>query len=363
VLLVVEGNQGKFSKLDLQLAAKCLEEGRGLVIAANKSDIMDEHGVSGKKYEDGVKEHIEEFMREYGEVPVVVSSGLQNRGIDRLLNTVITVHDAWSRRVETGALNSWLRDLLVTQPAPRVDGKVLNVKYITQVKSRPPTFALFTNLDELPIFFERFLKSNIQTAFNLQGVPVRFVVRKTKGVDIHRSRRMAAKGKKEVSARSAQSPTGLGSWHSVARGASVKKGLVGPNRDKKYMQRRVAGIVRHKRKSSAGKGTVDLKGLTTKKEATEKLSARTRAKSASSVGASDSAPRRPAAGRVVHPPVRRGRLKKTAGGLKRKAPREPLKKAAKKTVDKDRKGSSSKRNSKSSKVRGKQAGRRSRGGR
>ena len=262
VLLVVEGTQGKFSKLDLQLARKCLEEGRGLVIAANKSDIMDDRGVSGKVYEEGVKEHIEECMREFGDVPVVVSSGTENRGIDRLLNTVIEVHDAWSKRIETGTLNAWMRDLLITQPPPRVDGKSLNLKYMTQVKTRPPTFALFTNLEELPVFFERYLKSNIQTAFNLQGVPIRFVVRKTKGVDIHRNKKLNAKGKtEEAGARSARAPSGLGTWKSLAKGGSVKKGLVGPNRNVAYMRRRISGILRHKRKSEAGKGLVQFSGL------------------------------------------------------------------------------------------------------
>lgn len=266
VLLVVEGTQGKFSKLDLQLARKCLEEGRGLVIAANKADIMDSQGVSGKKYEEGVREHIEEFMREFGDVPVVVSSGTENKGIDRILNTVINVHDAWSRRVDTGSLNSWLRDLLVTQAPPRVDGKALNLKYITQVKSRPPTFALFTNQPEIPIFFERYLKSHIQTAFNLQGVPIRFVVRKTKGIDIHRSRKEGSRTTSggncgSPAARSARSPSGMGTWRSLAKGKSMKKGVVGPNRDKVRVRRRIAGVVRHKRKSEAGKGLVKFSGL------------------------------------------------------------------------------------------------------
>ena len=262
VLLVVEGTQGKFSKLDLQLARKCLEEGRGLVIAANKSDMMDERGVSSKKYEEGVREHIEEFMREFGDVPVVVSSGTEARGIDRLLNTVIEVHDAWSRRIETGSLNAWMRDLLVTQPPPRVDGKALNLKYMTQVKTRPPTFALFTNLEELPVFFERYLKSNIQTAFNLQGVPIRFVVRKTKGVDIHRSKKLDGRGKTATpGARSNRAPSGLGTWRNLAKGGSVKKGLVGPNRNSQYMRRRISGILRHKRKSETGKGLVQFTGL------------------------------------------------------------------------------------------------------
>eukprot|EP00428_Durinskia_dybowskii_P068144 CAMPEP_0170409292 /NCGR_PEP_ID=MMETSP0117_2-20130122/29262_1 /TAXON_ID=400756 /ORGANISM="Durinskia baltica, Strain CSIRO CS-38" /LENGTH=734 /DNA_ID=CAMNT_0010666715 /DNA_START=221 /DNA_END=2425 /DNA_ORIENTATION=+ len=353
VLLVVEGDQGRFTKLDLQLARKCLDEGRGLVIAANKSDVMDVEGISGKKYEEGVKEHIGTYLREFGEVPVVVSSGLMHRGIDRLLNTVIGVHDAWSRRVETGSLNSWLRDLLVTQPPPRVDGKLLNVKYITQVKTGPPTFALFSNHEELPIFFERFLKSNIQTAFNLQGVPIRFVIRKTKGVDVHRNRKLGGKAKPKGSGskssaaaaagRSSKSPTGLGSWKSVSRGGSVKKGMVGPNRDRKYLQRRVAGIVRHKRKSVAGTGVasaygVNGQGMTAKESAAAKANARNKAKDSKKKAASTapSSPRtdRSSSSSPSAAPVKKGggRVKKTKGGLKKKRDPRPSLKDAKKAA-------------------------------
>jgi GTP-binding protein len=383
VLLVVEGGQGKFSKLDLQLARKCLEEGRGLVIAANKSDVVEQRGVTGNQYEEGVREHIGEYLREFGEVPVVVSSGTERRGIDRLLNTVIGVHDAWSRRVDTGSLNSWLRDLLVTQPAPRVDGKALNVKYITQVKSRPPTFALFTNQDELPIFFERFLKSNIQTAFSLQGVPVRFVIRKTKGVDIHRNRRLVSKSKakKEGAGRSAKSPTGLGSWKAVSRGASVKKGVVGPRRKQKRLQRRIASIVRHKRKSAEGTGMVNISAATTKESAQAKVAARTRAKAskqqskqgdgAADTGGVDTTSGKPKGRKDWRPPVPpKGRMKKTSGGIKKVAKRVPYKeqkkqqqaKKAKAKAKGEREGSNSKRNTKSARVKNRQSGRRSRGG-
>jgi GTP-binding protein len=239
VLLVVEGSQGKFSKLDLQLAGKCLEEGRGLVIAANKSDLMVPSGVSSAAYEEGVRSHIAEFLREFGDIPVVVSSGTEGKGIDRILNTVIKVHDAWSRRVSTGDLNSWLKDLLVTNPPPRVNGRLLNLKYITQIKSRPPTFALFTNMEELPGFFERFLKSNIQQAFKLQGVPLRFVVRKTSPL-LNRRRAAVGDGK------TAESKFRAMTRRSALASPRGKKGIVGPNRDRKRQQRKVTRILASK---------------------------------------------------------------------------------------------------------------------
>ena len=77
VLIVIESSQGKFSKLDLQLAQKCLEEGRAVVIAANKADLGRARGMSVNKYEEGVREHCDAFMREFGEVPIVACTALE----------------------------------------------------------------------------------------------------------------------------------------------------------------------------------------------------------------------------------------------------------------------------------------------
>jgi GTP-binding protein len=184
VMLVVEASQGKFSKIDLQLARKCLEEGRGLFIAANKVDTLQSQGMSLTQYENQVKEHTSELFREFGKVPVVACSGTTGRSLDRLLRTAIKVHDSWDKRISTGLLNAWLREVSVTAPKARVGDKQLKVKYITQVKSRPPTFSLFCNAEELPSFYERYLRAKIQEEFQLEGVPIRFVVKKSEGNDV-----------------------------------------------------------------------------------------------------------------------------------------------------------------------------------
>ena len=87
VLLVVENSQGKFSKLDLQIARKCLEEGRAVVIAANKGDLAAVMGVGPRDYEEGVRKHCEAFMRELGDVPVVACVAIEKKGINRILDT------------------------------------------------------------------------------------------------------------------------------------------------------------------------------------------------------------------------------------------------------------------------------------
>lgn len=231
VLLVVEVKQGAFSNLDLQLARKVLQEGRALVIAANKSDIAQkESGLSSADYQAGVRKHAESFMREFGEVPIVACSGFSETGTKRVLRQVIATHDAWSKRISTGLLNEWLKDTMLASPAARLGNKTIRIKYATQVKTRPPTFALFSNIPALPGFFERFLRSKFQRDFHLDGVPLRFIIRKTEGNPAKKS--LLKQGKK----------TRRGIGHGEGRG-------VGPDRLRKSYKKSVEQDTRRRRDS------------------------------------------------------------------------------------------------------------------
>lgn len=223
VLLVIEGRHGRFSKIDLQLAQKCLREGRALVVCANKRDLVLDAGVSPLQYEQGVVLHCRQYMKEFGEVRVVSCSALNKEGVDRVLDVVTQVHDSWSKRVSTWVLNRWLKDRLVSASPPREGGKAIIIKFITQVKTRPPTFALFCNAQELPESYERFMRSHIQSDFKLEGVPIRFVVRKTVGNPV--KMKLLQKG---------HSRRGVG--HKETRG-------VGPNRDKKNIMGKRKSVV------------------------------------------------------------------------------------------------------------------------
>eukprot|EP00605_Chrysophyceae_sp_TOSAG23-4_P000222 GSChrysophyteH1.ASY1.ANO1.259.1 assembled CDS len=181
VCIVVDAEQQNFSKVDLSLARLCLTEGRGLVILANKLDLMDRVGMSATAFAASVKEHADEFLREFGDIPVIPTSGLQGRGVDRAMKEIIRTHDSWSRRIDTWVLNQWIKDTMTSAPRPRAGDKDVNIKYMTQVTSRPPEFLLSANVAELPRHFERFLRAKIQHDFSLRGVPVRFIVRKSKG--------------------------------------------------------------------------------------------------------------------------------------------------------------------------------------
>lgn len=214
VVLTVEGSQGNFSAIDLKLANRCLREGRAMVICANKRDIVALGGLSSRQYELGVRKHCEAFMRDFGEIPIVSTAAttygiteayhskkaeekmidkLVNdeeysydsihapQGTERLLRAIIRTHDAWSKRIPTSALNSWLSDVQINSVAPRKNGKDIRVKFITQTKTRPPGFVLFTNCQIVPVAYSRFLRRKLQNDFKFGGVPIRFTFRKAKG--------------------------------------------------------------------------------------------------------------------------------------------------------------------------------------
>lgn len=230
VLLVVESTQGNFKKIDLQLARKCLMEGRGLLIVANKFDELEERGLTIKEYEAQVKEHCDEYLREFGDIPIVVTTGKEGRGVGRLLRTAVEVHDSWTRRISTSVLNTWLQDTMVTFPSARAGAKAVKIKYITQVKAGPPTFSLFANVSELPGSFERFFRGKLQEDFHLKGVPIRFIVKKSVGNP----------AKKHLLAHGKHSSRG--------RGRGDSKGRVGPNRKAKRILKRIKGTVLQRRK-------------------------------------------------------------------------------------------------------------------
>jgi GTPase len=242
IMIVVEASQGTFSNVDLQLARRCLLEGRGVFIAANKFDTLKTLKISAKEYSQQVKSHTDEYFREFGDVPVVVCSGLHQQNIHSILSTAIQVHDAWEKRISTWILNRWLKELLVTAPTAKHGTKVIKIKYITQAKTRPPTFTLFCNVQELPNYYERYVRSKIQEEFRLTGVPIRFIIKKTEGNRV--KKHLLKQGKH--------------TRHGIGRGE--KKGKIGPNRNRSRHHQKI--VVKSLSTSSA---SASEKGLKKKK--------------------------------------------------------------------------------------------------
>ncbi|SCY85123.1 ribosome biogenesis GTPase Der [Microvirga guangxiensis] len=163
-----------FEKQDLSIVDLVEQEGRALVIGLNKWDLVaDQKGLL-----TDLKEKASRLLPQVKGAPVVPLSGLAGSGIDPLMKAVYQVYETWNRRISTAKLNQWLQEAIDANPPPAVSGRRIKIRYMTQVKSRPPHFAIFGNqLDALPKSYTRYLVNNIREAFDLPGVPIRVSLR------------------------------------------------------------------------------------------------------------------------------------------------------------------------------------------
>ncbi len=163
-----------FEKQDLSIVDLVEQEGRALVIGVNKWDLVaDQPGLLKE-----LREKAARLLPQVRGAPVVPLSGLSGQGIDPLMRAVVEVYDTWNRRISTAKLNQWLADAISANPPPAVSGRRIKIRYMTQVKARPPHFAVFGNqLDALPKSYSRYLVNNLREAFELPGVPIRLSLR------------------------------------------------------------------------------------------------------------------------------------------------------------------------------------------
>lgn len=174
VVVVLLDSTIPFEKQDLTLVDLTEREGRAVVIGLNKWDLVaDKQGLLTE-----LKEKASHLLAQVRGVPIVPLSGLAGDGIDRLMQAVFSAYDVWNRRVSTARINRWLDGVLSAHPPPAVAGRRIKIRYMTQAKARPPTFALFGNqLDHLPVSYTRYLVNNLREAFELPGTPIRLHTR------------------------------------------------------------------------------------------------------------------------------------------------------------------------------------------
>ncbi|GJE27999.1 ribosome biogenesis GTPase Der [Methylobacterium organophilum] len=166
-----------FEKQDLTIVDLVESEGRALVIGLNKWDLVaDQPGLLKTLREDCTR-----LLPQVRGVAVVPLSGLAGEGIDRLMQAVVGASEVWEKRMPTAKINAWLTDAVQRNPPPAVSGRRIKIRYATQVKSRPPHFALFGNqLDALPKSYTRYLVNGLRETFDLPGTPIRLSLRTTK---------------------------------------------------------------------------------------------------------------------------------------------------------------------------------------
>lgn len=177
-VLMIDATQ-PFEKQDNHIASMIAEEGRGCVLALNKWDLVpvDER----QALIEEIHHQINRIMPYFRGLPVVTLSAEKGKDVTKVIDACEKVYEIWNRHVPTGALNRWLEYALEQHTPPLVDGRRLKVKYMTQAKRRPPTFALFiNNKGGIPTSYERYLINSLREAFDLPGIPIRILTRRGK---------------------------------------------------------------------------------------------------------------------------------------------------------------------------------------
>ncbi|MCS6761177.1 MAG: ribosome biogenesis GTPase Der [Candidatus Devosia symbiotica] len=163
-----------FEKQDLALADLVEREGRALVIAVNKWDLIEDKNAALAH----LKEACERLLPQMRGVPLVTLSGLTGKNIDKLMAAIFKIERTWNTHISTARLNRWLQDMIDRHPPPAASGCRLKLRYMTQAKTRPPSFILFASRpDVLPTSYQRYLVNGMREAFDIQGSPIRLWVR------------------------------------------------------------------------------------------------------------------------------------------------------------------------------------------
>ena len=173
VVLMIDATEG-LDRQDLAIARHVENEGRALILAVNKWDAVEKRQETLKKITD----RLETSLTQLRGIPVVTFSALTGNRVERLMQAVNQIYDTWNMRVPTGKLNRWFAALQEAHPPPLVAGRRLRLRYITQIKRRPPTFAVFAaRAGKLPTAYVRYLINGLRNDFGLVGVPIRVLLR------------------------------------------------------------------------------------------------------------------------------------------------------------------------------------------
>ncbi|MDD3370491.1 MAG: ribosome biogenesis GTPase Der [Alphaproteobacteria bacterium] len=174
-ILVLDATQ-PFDKQDLIIARHIVEEGRVLIVALNKWDLVEDKKLITRQ----ILEKAKVSLAQAENVPLVPVCAVSGDGLETLIKEAMRLYDKWNLRISTGKLNRWLQDMEESHPPPIVGGRRIKLRYVTQIKSRPPSFSLWVNKPvDLPESYLRFLTHGLRKTFDLPGIPIRWQVKKS----------------------------------------------------------------------------------------------------------------------------------------------------------------------------------------
>jgi GTP-binding protein len=186
VVVLMMDAQNRFEEQDLRLADLIEREGRAIVIAVNKWDLMERAPNQIAK----LREDADHWLPQLKGMPVVAVSGMMGEGIDRLMSAIEEAYAVWNRRTSTAQLNRWFEQAVQNNPPPAVSGRRLKLNYITQSKARPPSFVVFcSRADAVPESYLRYLVNSMRSTFDLPGTPMRITLREKENPFAHKRKR------------------------------------------------------------------------------------------------------------------------------------------------------------------------------
>ncbi len=176
VILVIDATM-PLERQDLTIANQVVKEGRCIVIAVNKMDQISNR----QAWLEELQYQVGKVLSDIKGVMFCPISATKRAGVETLLEKVLSAFEIWNQRVPTGQLNRWFESVIHEHTPPLIKGRRLKLKYLTQTKTRPPTFILFTNFpQDFPPAYERYIINNLRASFDLQGVPIRLLKRSAK---------------------------------------------------------------------------------------------------------------------------------------------------------------------------------------
>lgn len=185
VVLMMDANN-RFEEQDLRIADLIEREGRAMVIAVNKWDLIERQGGQIS----ALRADADHWLPQIKGAPIVATSGMLGEGVDRLMQAIQDAYAVWNTRVPTAALNRWFEQAIAQNPPPAVSGRRLKLNYITQTKARPPSFVVFcSRADAVPESYLRYLVNSLRGAFDLPGTPIRVTLREKANPFAHKRKR------------------------------------------------------------------------------------------------------------------------------------------------------------------------------
>ncbi len=176
VILVIDAEL-TIERQDLTIAQHIIDEGRGLVIAVNKWDLIEDK----KELMEEIEYQLERNMSEVKNVKVTTISALNGHRLNQLFQSVLETWEVWNKRVPTAKLNKWIGFVESRHPAPLVNGRPNRLRYITQIKTRPPTFAMWVGrADNYPDTHKKYVINRLRKDFDIPATPIRVIIKKSK---------------------------------------------------------------------------------------------------------------------------------------------------------------------------------------